>query len=200
MESLAKICLSLRKDGLRKTARMAYYKYGRVNRFYLFKWELAESAEELGRFIVPEGCAFVDSDLAVLARVREDHPGLPREFYVDQMYEGRRFFLLFHEGEVASIVWAFGKGEWSRYYELATPETAELAYIYTLPKFRGRRVQALVVNYVASRLWAEGVRRIVVAISQGNVNSIRGVSEQRTGFRQFDELRSWFSVIRKRRI
>jgi len=195
MSRLMELWVYARKKGLRDTVRRILSRYFHVQTFILYKRELDDGF--LG--IMPErDFTVVEGNLDDLKRIRSQRGDLPREFYVDETHGGRLFYLVYFKAELAYIHWVFRKGEYSRFFDIQDETTFEFNYNFTLPQFRGNRLQARTMNYICEHLKEKGYKRAVGAVAAGNVLSIKGM--HRTGLKEFKRVRSYFSFVRKTKV
>lgn len=113
---------------------------------------------------------------------------LPREFYCDQIAGVDDFFLGLWEEQPAYIHWVFPEGAKSRFLALGQG-CAEVSYMLTLPKYRGKKICSQVLEYTLSELRSDGVQRIFCVVHDQNVASIKAV--QRAGFQEFTQIKSF---------
>ncbi len=159
--------------------RYLYFSLFRINKFLAFEYDRIADAPPF-EFETPFRIE-VKTDADELRRICTDHQ-MPRECYYADILNLHLCFLLYHEDEIALIYWISLPGEYSRFFKLK-PDTAELYYVTTLPRFRGRALSEKIARYACHYLRQAGYRKAVVVIHKTNIASIKPML--RAGFKQF---------------
>lgn len=192
MGKIGELVVYYKKKGLTETLKRIKYSYFQINTFILYKRELHDNFSGI-TIEPPFRC--VEGNLLQLEKERSVRKNLPREFYIDQTHGGKMFYLVYCEDELAYIHWLFRKGEYSRFFKIVEETTVEFNYIYTLPKFRGNRLQARTMNYICENLKCKGYKKAVGAVSADNVISTKGMNK--TGLKEFKRVKTYFSFTIK---
>lgn len=118
-------------------------------------------------------------------------------FYTDRTHGGRRCYVGFVDGEMASISWVFGAGDRVRHMRLRSGEIM-LDGAFTLARFRGRGLLSAVERAILDDARREGMRVAYTHVAVDNRASLRGVAK--TGFRPAGVLtRRWILGVPIRR-
>jgi len=163
--------------------KFIYYSFLRINTFVIFVRNSCDTPPA----ITMAGAFEVKRQAFAELQLLRQQSALSREFYCDQIYGSKDFFLAYWHGQPAYIHWVFSAGQKSRFLRLGE-NCAEVTYMLTLPAFRGRRVCSQVVDHTVRLLCKEGVKRVFCVIHEQNVASIKAM--QRAGFRKFRKVRS----------
>lgn len=164
--------------------RYLYFSLFRINKFLAFEYDRIAEAPPF-EFEAPFRIE-VMTDAGALRQVCTAHQ-LPRECYYADILDLHLCFLLYHGDDVALIYWISLPGEYSRFFKLK-PDTAELYYVTTLPKYRGQGLSGKIARYACHYLRQHGYRKAVVVIHETNIASIKPML--RAGFRQFGTITS----------
>lgn len=184
----------LNKKGIKNTLIRMGSRYFHIITFILYKRVLNDSFSGI---ILDPDFTCIDGDLELLNRERVAMPDLPREFYIDKTHGSNFFYVVYYKDKLAHILWVIRKGEYSRFFDIQDEATVEINYIITLPKFRGNRLQAKTINYVCEDLRKKGYKMVLCAVSVGNILSIKGLA--RTGLKEFERVKSYFSFVKKQK-
>lgn len=122
---------------------------------------------------------------------------LSKEFYVDQIYEAKDFFLSYWEGKPAYIHWIFHAGSQSRFLFVGD-NCAEITYMLTLPEYRGKGICSQSLDYTLETLLNEGVKRVFCVVHEKNLASIKAV--EKSAFQVFGRLKSIGPVNLRKRV
>ena len=112
---------------------------------------------------------------------------LSKEFYVDQTYDAKDFFLSYWEGNPAYIHWIFYAGAQTRFLDIGD-KCSEISYMLTLPEYRGKGICSQTLDYTVGTLFDEGVRRVFCVVHEKNVASIKAV--EKSAFQVFGRMKS----------
>jgi len=195
MNKLKELYIYTSKKGIKDTVSRIKTKYCHITPFFLFLKNLDKPYSG----ITLDNCfKCVQGNLELLNEMREKINNLPREFYVDKTHGGKTFYLVYHKNEIAYIHWIFKKGEYSRFFDIQDENTFEINYIIALPKFRGNRLQAKAINYTCNDLKQKGYKRVISAVSKGNILSIKGM--KRAGLKEFKKVKSFYSFVKKTKV
>lgn len=178
------LLLNLHNEGLRETVERIWFRFGKVNRFLIFRKELDGPYQEIP---MPPDILFKEVSHAQLARFRQGKKCLPSEFFRDKIRRTERSFCAFVSDEMAYIVWVSTISS-SGFVSLASDE-AEVNYAYCLEPFRGRRLYTLSLLYLMRRLKAEGIHALWIVAHDHNVVGIKSI--RRAGFYQMGEIKRW---------
>ena len=192
MNKLGELFVYYRKKGLRDTLNRVRSRYFTVLTFIHYRRDLREPFDGL---LPGPDSEVVTGTPVILERERKDRQDLPREFYIDQTHNGKRFYLLYYQGQLAGICWVFTRGEYSRFFTIRQERSCELNYIITLPEFRGKKLSTRFTNYICEDLKHRRFETAVVAISGGNVSSLKTMND--SNFSKWKEVRSIFSFAPK---
>lgn len=111
--------------------------------------------------------------------------GLTDAFEVTSRFdEGRRCFVAWVEGAIASYGWVSQSAQSIGELERSIRLSADEAYIWdcaTLPPYRGQRLYTALLGHIVTTLCHEGIRRLWIGASVKNIYSIRGFAS--AGFR-----------------
>jgi hypothetical protein len=192
MRKLNELLIYIKKKGIKETIRRLYARYASVLEFRLSSIDLENESIEVQN---DSKYSIVIDDMNELARIRGEFPQCSREFYIDKTHGGKRFYLYLLNGEPVYIHWVFGKNEYSRFFNIKNQKIVELQYAYTMPKFRGNKIIGNALNFACSDLKKKGYKRVMSAVSEGNVACIKGM--EITGFRKIATVKSFFSFTKK---
>ncbi|MBU3914714.1 GNAT family N-acetyltransferase [bacterium] len=168
--------------GISGFVQFVYYSFLRINTFVIF----VRNCRETRQPITIEGELHIKRQVLDELNILRQQSDLSREFYGDH-FGGKDFFLAYWDRKPAYIHWVFSAGTQSRFLRLEK-KCAEIAYMLTLPEFRGRRICSQVVDHTVRLLSGEDVERVFCVIHEHNIASIKAV--QRTGFHEFRKVRS----------
>ena len=122
---------------------------------------------------------------------------LPREFYYDRIHGVKKCYVTLCEGVPACIHWVYLKGDYNRFLKLGDG-VAELNYITTLPRFRGRGVMAETLVHILLDLKKQGYQKAVLVMNAENPPAIK--SALRAGFVEWGSIKTFGPFNRKTRI
>ena len=127
---------SVNSIGLRKTLNKILFGYLYINKFMVLRLSLEKPFRytEKNQFLKVKEISLED-----LHRMRNDYPGLPIEFYCDEIQGFSTPYVAFVNNEIAAISWLVFPGENSRFLIIGEND-AELNYITVLPQFRGKGI------------------------------------------------------------
>jgi ribosomal protein S18 acetylase RimI-like enzyme len=176
--------------GLFSIVKMIYHSALRINTFVIFERELNDVFDPVGlsseyRVVKPS-----TAELDVL-RARSE---LPREFYCDRFHGVRTCYVVMHGTEPAYIHWVYVKGDASRFLRLGDG-VAEVNYITTLPKFRGRKLMARMIVLTMNDLKASGCKKVVSVINANNARAMKSI--RAAGFNEVRTFRTLGLLNRK---
>lgn len=120
-----------------------------------------------------------------LKRLRDVTPGLPVEFYRDQVDAIERCFLACIGGGPAAIAWAYDHAKPAHFLRMS-PGDAEIRSVYSLAEFRGRGLAKIVIAAACHSLFREGFQNIYAVIHFRNEASLRAFRS--VGFTKAAEL------------
>jgi ribosomal protein S18 acetylase RimI-like enzyme len=126
------------------------------------------------------------SAMETLKHFRESTPGLPVEFYRDEIDSAQRCFLACHEGRLAAIAWSYNHAKKGHFLGMSLGD-AEIRSLYSLPEFRGHGLAKAVIETACDTLQREGIRNIYAVIHFRNEASLRAFRS--AGFTKVGELR-----------
>jgi len=111
-------------------------------------------------------------------RGRKGAPVLPEDFLADQIFGLSRFYLGLWEGEIANILWVARSGEACSVSNLRLElEDVEFRNVYTLDRFRRRKIFGHVLRAALRDLKAEGVKNGFAHVDEHNVASLHGFQD-----------------------
>ncbi len=190
MKKIRELYVYYKKKGLRETVHRIKSRYFSINTFLLYKRNLKDNFSG----IMPDSdYRCVEGNMQLLIEARKIRDDLPREFYIDETHGGKVFYIVYWQDEIVYIHWIFRNGEYSRFFNIQDKSTVEINYMMTIPKFRGKRIQAKAINSTCEDLKEKGVSTVICAVSDGNTNSIKGLL--RTGLKEFKRVKSYFSFV-----
>jgi GNAT superfamily N-acetyltransferase len=135
----------------------------RVNTFIVFQNTFTE---EVPQYDFDPGFRVVQPTLQELDEIRKGKE-LTREFYCDKTQKLRTCFLALFGDEIAYIHWVCFKGDYSRFLKMGD-NVAEINYVTTLPKFRGKRLSAKMFAYTTKCLQTMGYKKIIIICHEEN--------------------------------
>jgi hypothetical protein len=194
-EKMLELYIYFSRKGFKDTLLRLYSNYFHVLNFILYKRDICDGFT--GISLEPQ-FRCIESDLDLLRKERKANRNLPREFYIDQSHGGKFFYLVYHENEIAYIHWIFRRGEYSRFFSIQDDAIFEFNYNFTLPKFRGNRLQAKTMNYICEDMKRKGFKIALGAVSTGNILSVKGMAK--TGLKEFRRVHSYFSFVKKTKV
>ncbi len=137
---------------------------------------------ELWQWTGADACALpLESDWQVLVGnealrellcLRERQPGLPLEFYRDQVDGVECCAVVLIEGRPAAVIWAYDWRHKGHFLRLAQGE-AEVRGLYSLPEWRGRGVGTVVTQTMCQYLSERGYTQLYAIIHSRNFSSLR---------------------------
>ena len=195
MSRLTELIVYLEKKGIKETLSRIKLRYLSISEFVVFHRNLESSNFQAE--ISPD-IKYVKGEIEALQQFRDQHPSLPREFYIDQTHNGKEFYLGYYKGDLAQICWLFYKGDYSRFFSFKDDSSCELNYIITLPQFRGNGLPAKFTNYICDQLKSKKIKNVVVAIASGNANMVKGMKG--TDFIEIKRIISYCSFLNKMKI
>ncbi len=173
--------------------KLIYYSFIRINTFYVYENDLTRA---LPPHNLDEYYRIERPSLEKLNRIRHGM-NLPREFYYDQIYKLRTFYLVLKSNELAKIYWVLFKGDFNRFLVL-TDGVAELNYNTTLAKFRGDQLMAKMMAYISLDLQKQGFRKAVGVINEFNYPAIKSI--EKAGFKRVATIKSLGPFNRRMKI
>ena len=172
--------------------KMLYYSALKVNTFVLFERALSDAEDPLPAAL-PSGYRVVKPSADELEVMRA-HIELPREFYCDRFHGVKTCYVVMHEAEPAYIHWIYRRGDANRFLRLGDG-VAEVNYITTLPKFRGRKLMARMMTLTMNDLKRSGCRKLVSVVNTYNPPAIK--SMRAAGFKEVRRIRTLGPLNRK---
>lgn len=163
--------------------RLVYYSLFRVNTFLLFEKDLGRKLSEVQ--CDPE-IRCTSPSLKELDHLRQGKD-FPREFFCDQIHNAKTCCIGFCGEEVAYVHWVYSKGEYSRFVILSE-DVCEINHVATLPKFRGRKLSMMMLEYASKSLQGLGYKRIALVVHENNIAFIKNI--KRLDFRETKRIRS----------
>lgn len=176
--------------GVRAWFYFIFYALFRVNRFVIMKNSIEN--KDVAEIDLP-GVTFDIPSLEEIAFLQSQEE-LPREFYCDQYHKVSSCCVAKVDGELAYIHWVYLKGDFSRFLRIGS-DSAEINYVLTLPKYRGRRISTAAFNYSMLALKQKGVKNIFAVVHDKNIASIK--SFERAGFMEVGSIYSLCQFNRK---
>ncbi len=192
---LKELYLYILKKGFKATISRIYSNYCHIQSFILYEVNLDNDFISIS---LDPKFKCIEGNIELLNKIRKKRKDLPREFYVDKTHGGNLFYLVYCNNELAYIHWIFRKGEYSRFFNIQDDKTVEFNYNFTLPDFRGNRLQAKAMNYICSDLKRKGYKKALGAVASTNIISRKGMD--RTAFKEFKRVNSYFSYVQKTRV
>jgi len=180
-------------DGLGGVACHVYYSLLRVNTFHIYLASLASLEEKIFDL---RGVTFISPSIDELDKLRSEGRH-PRELFADQFCKAHQCLVAVVEGEIAYIHWIFRRGDHSRFLDCAD-DSAEINYVLTLPKFRGRGISAAALHHSLQSLGKQGVVNAYAVIHSQNIASAK--SFVRAGFVKYGKIVSVGPFNRKRSV
>lgn len=190
---MIKIILTLKE--LRKTAyhhygnnplsllKFIYYSLFRVNHFLIF---ISDSESPSPEIEFEPGYRVILPTIETMDLIREGRD-LPREFYYDIIHKVKNCFLVLYGDEIAYIHWVYYKGNYSRFLKIGNA-SAEINYMVTMPKYRGRHLAGKMLSYTVKYLRQKGYNKIFVICHEQNPPAIK--SFKYAGFREWDKIKA----------
>lgn len=121
-----------------------------------------------------------------LKQLRDATPGLPVEFYRDEVDGIESCFLACIGGRPAAIVWAYDHTKPAHFLRMSSGD-AEIRSVYSLAEFRGRGLAKTVIAAACRSLFHDGFQHIYAVIHFRNEASLRAFRS--IGFTRVAELR-----------
>ncbi len=144
LRKLKYLIRSINSVGLKKTVDNIIFGYLCLNKFMVLRLNL----ETPFRYVEKnQSLKMTEISLEDLHRMRDDHPGLPIEFYCDEIQGFSKPYVAFINNEIAAIHWLTLPGENSRFLTIREND-AELNYNTVLPQFRGKGVAKSLMAYI----------------------------------------------------
>ena len=148
---------------------------------------------KLSRESSARNAAEADADILVgpravenLKQLRDATPGLPVEFYRDEVDGIDHCFLACVGGRPAAIAWAYDHTKPAHFLRMS-PGEAEIRSVYSLAEFRGRGLAKTVIAAACRSLFHDGFQHIYAVIHFRNEASLRAFRS--IGFTRVAELR-----------
>lgn len=173
------------RDGALEVGRRLLFAVSRVHRFSVMGIELSAQGE--GLFVPPSDIEIKEVGKEELGVLRSRRRDLPEYFFRDEWENLDRSWVGLLDGRVSFICFVSYRGS-SELISLG-PRDAELAYIYSMPELRGRRVSAIAVSIVGQALAREGFEWLWAVPNQLNQPIIR--SFERAGLRSVAVIRRY---------
>jgi len=107
-----------------------------------------------------------------LHRMRNDYPGLPIEFYCDEIQGFSTPYVAFVNNEIAAISWLVFPGENSRFLIIGEND-AELNYITVLPQFRGKGIAKSLMAHIIQACKYNEIRNLWIVIHIDNIPQLK---------------------------
>ena len=137
------------------------------------------AAEAVGSILA--GPAAVEN----LKQLRDATPGLPVEFYRDEVDGIESCFLACVGGRPVAIAWAYDHTKPAHFLRMI-PGDAEIRSVYSLAEFRGRGLAKTVIAAACRSLFHDGFQNIYAVIHFRNEASLRAFRS--IGFTKVAEL------------
>lgn len=163
--------------------RFVYYSLFRVNTFLVFEKDLRREFPEID---LDPGIRIISPSLEELDRLRKDKY-LPREFFSDQIHNAKTCCIGFCGEEIAYVHWVYSKGEYSRFVIL-DPDVCEINHVATLPRFRGRKLSMMMLEYAFKSLQKLGYKKVAVVVHENNIAFIKNI--KRLNFKETKRIRT----------
>jgi RimJ/RimL family protein N-acetyltransferase len=163
--------------------KMIYHSALKINTFVLFERELNDAIDPVG----------LSSEYTVIKPSTEEledmraRQELPREFFCDRFHGVKTCYVVMHGAEPAYIHWIYVKGDANRFLRL-DEGVAEVNYITTLPKFRGRKLMVRMMVLTMNELKASGCKKLVSVVNTYNPPAIK--SMRAAGFKEVRTIRT----------
>jgi len=120
-----------------------------------------------------------------LKQLRDATPGLPVEFYRDEVDGIESCFLACIGGRAAAIAWAYEHTKPAHFLRMS-PGDAEIRSVYSVAEFRGRGLAKTVIAAACRSLFHDGFQNIYAVIHFRNEASLRAFRS--IGFTRVAEL------------
>ncbi len=163
---------SINSVGLRKTVDNIIFGYLYLNKFMVLRLNFEKPFWYVEK---NQSLKMMEISLEDLRSIRQDHPGLPIEFYCDEIHGFTKPYVAFINNDIAAIHWLAFPGENSRFLIFGEND-AELNYNTVLPKFRGKGVAKSLMAYI---------------IQENNSNELRNI----WGVVHIDNIPQWKPMI-----
>lgn len=124
--------------------------------------------------------------METLKRFRKSTPGLPIEFYRDEIDDAEWCSLACYDGRLAAIAWPYNHTKPGHFLGMRLGE-AEIRSVYSLFQFRGHGLAKAVIAAACDALRRHGVRDLYAVIHFRNEASQRAFRS--AGFTKVGELR-----------
>jgi len=170
--------------------KFIYYTFLRINTFIIFECDLTALLPQAQLDVIFK---VIQPTMEELDRLRSGKV-LPREFYYDQLHKVSRCHIALYENEMAYIHWLYSEGDYSRFLKLRQG-VAEINYVTTLPKFRGKKLSSQMLIYASRHLQKLGYKKAVIVIHHNTVAFIKNVKE--AGFKEVGRLKAMGPFNRK---
>jgi lipid II:glycine glycyltransferase (peptidoglycan interpeptide bridge formation enzyme)/ribosomal protein S18 acetylase RimI-like enzyme len=175
--------VGVRQRGMARTIYWGAFGFLRPNRFLVFVCDLHrwEPAVACGPGMVKEIW-----DSVAVGAYRRSHPGLPPEFYQDEIDGVEQCSVVRINDEVAGLIWIYHPEDASRLFRFSEAEF-ELNNGFVLPPYRGRGVFKIAIAAACESQRSQGAQRALAMVHASNVPS-RAAFEA-VGFRPTASLR-----------
>lgn len=167
---IRKLLTTVRQNGIRDTVWRISLGLFQINQFLVVEKDLINDEGPYAEGRVPMEVR--RGTLSELKALRERTPGLPTEFYMDEIDGVDTFWLAFINGEIAGIGWIYFKGHPNRFINLRDKEV-ELSYFYTLEQHRGKNVLPKIEGEMFKWLKERGYEVAVGFIHARTIYNIR---------------------------
>lgn len=121
-----------------------------------------------------------------LARLRRGLPGLPADFFRDEIDGARGCVVAEIDGYLAGVAWGYDESCQGHFLRMGSGEV-ELRSVYSLPEFRRRGVARTIISEACRWFAQQGYQRMYAVIHANNVASQRAF--EAAGFRKIAALR-----------
>ncbi len=161
--------ISLSQQGLRTTLFWAAFGYLKPNRFTILARDLTgDKATWRPRRSVR--CEVWDAK--DMRAWRQQHPGLPTEFYQDEIDDVDSCAVALVDGALAGLIWIYRSDAASRLFRFDALE-AELNQGYILPAYRGMGLFKDILTYACCWLQRQDYQTVYAGVHAANTPSLR---------------------------
>lgn len=179
LRNLKHLLINLRHEGMRETLRRLFFRFLRINSFYVFSLDLLGFNLPVSAIIGVRVEEVMQQDLHEL---RKQYENLPSEFYIDKLEPKKNYrsFVGFVHGLPAIIFWLCA-GQSSELVKIGSKDV-EMNHIHCRAEYRGRKLLQHMIHIIAPQMREEGFCEIITVVHSDNIASIKTM--ERCGFKR----------------